>query len=249
MVGVTSVTFRQLPAAEIIELAAKAKLDGIEWGADIHVPPGEVALARRIGAQTRRAGIRVFSYGSYYRLLENRDPRAAFAPVLEAAAALGAPMIRIWAGSVAPGQATAETYEQAARELRVLCGMAAGKGIQVSTEYHRGTLTQDAGSACRLLRAAACPNLHSYWQPNPDITKEQNCAELTRMRPWLSNVHVFQWRGNNVRYLLAEGRYDWPAFLRCAAGAARHYILEFVKDDSPDCFLKDAGTLKGWLHV
>ena len=47
--GLLSVTFRSLPYQRIIELAVKAGLDGIEWGGDEHVPPGNLKLAQEIG--------------------------------------------------------------------------------------------------------------------------------------------------------------------------------------------------------
>ena len=45
--GLLSVTFRHLPFERIIELAAEAGLDGIEWGGDVHVPPGDLKQAEK----------------------------------------------------------------------------------------------------------------------------------------------------------------------------------------------------------
>ena len=45
--GLVSVTFRQLAPEALIDLAARAGLAAIEWGADIHVPPGDDANAVR----------------------------------------------------------------------------------------------------------------------------------------------------------------------------------------------------------
>ena len=65
--GLLSVTFRSLPFERIIDLTVQAGLDGIEWGGDVHVPPGELKLAERIGQAARGAGLVNFSYGSYWR--------------------------------------------------------------------------------------------------------------------------------------------------------------------------------------
>ena len=46
MTGLTSITFRQLTVEQIVELVQQSGLDGIEWGGDVHVKPGEEALAR-----------------------------------------------------------------------------------------------------------------------------------------------------------------------------------------------------------
>ena len=76
MTGLTSVTFRHLSPSEIIRLAQKANMDGIEWGGDIHVPAGDKPTAKIVKEQTMHAGLQVFSYGSYYRLSENARWRA-----------------------------------------------------------------------------------------------------------------------------------------------------------------------------
>ena len=66
--GLVSVSFRSLPPEEIVRLAAGCGLGAIEWGGDVHVPPGDIANAARVGEMTRAAGLAVSSYGSYYRL-------------------------------------------------------------------------------------------------------------------------------------------------------------------------------------
>ena len=55
MLGLTSVTFRGLSPAEILRLACRAGLQCVEWGGDVHVPPEDPALARRVGDATRAA--------------------------------------------------------------------------------------------------------------------------------------------------------------------------------------------------
>ena len=40
-----SITMRNLGADEVVALAVRAGLAGIEWGADGHVPPGEIGVA------------------------------------------------------------------------------------------------------------------------------------------------------------------------------------------------------------
>ena len=63
--GLLSVTFRNLPFEQIIDLTVQAGLDGIEWGGDVHVPPGELKPAERIGQAAREADA---APGSHSRL-------------------------------------------------------------------------------------------------------------------------------------------------------------------------------------
>ena len=144
--GLTSVTFRQKSVEEIIALAAKAGLSGIEWGGDVHVPPGDPAAAAETARKTREAGLCVLSYGSYYRGMEGED----FGPVL------GAPVIRVWAGQKTYEESSFAEFAALARRFRAAAEMAAAEGIRVAFEYHRGTATQTARGTLALLRAADC---------------------------------------------------------------------------------------------
>jgi sugar phosphate isomerase/epimerase len=245
MLGLTSISFRKLGAERIISLVKQAGLDGIEWGGDIHVPPGDSALAARIKERTQKEGLAVFSYGSYYHLLKDSEN---FSPVLETAAALGAPMIRIWAGGLPSAQADTGYYEKAAAELHDVCARAAEHGIRIGLEYHRGTLTDTCDSAQKLLSLAACENLSTYWQPNPDLPLAEHSREIELLLPRVSSIHVFHWEKNNVRRPLAEGESVWKEYMRLL-GKERNYIMEFVLDDNEDNFLADAESLKRMIQT
>lgn len=244
-IGLTSVTFRQKTAEEIIALAKDAGLTGIEWGGDIHVPAGDTETAAEVARKTREAGLEVLSYGSYYRGDEGED----FAPVLESAKALGAPVIRIWAGRKAFEESSEEEIKALAERIREAAQMAQDEGMDLAFEYHRGTATQTVTGALELLKAVHCCNASCYWQPNPDISKEEQLAEIDALLPFLANIHVFAWTGNNVRHPLAEGGANWMEYLsHIREGGKNHaLILEFVKDDSAEQFQSDASTLKEWI--
>ena len=65
--GLCSVTLRALEPSAVVELAAAAGLEAIEWGGDVHVPPGDVDRAGQVRTLTEGAGLAVASYGSYLR--------------------------------------------------------------------------------------------------------------------------------------------------------------------------------------
>lgn len=85
--GLCSVTFRSLSVQAVIDLAAANGIRAIEWGADIHVPSGDLANARDVAARTAKAGLVVSSYGSYI-FAPDFSPEDMTA-VLETAKALG----------------------------------------------------------------------------------------------------------------------------------------------------------------
>jgi len=249
--GLVSVTFRKLPPGEIVALAAQAGLHGIEWGGDIHVPHGDIRQAREVRRMTVEAGLQVASYGSYYQVgCEDREG-IPFARVLETAAELQAPTIRVWAGNRGSREADASWRELVAGETCRIAEMAAEIGITLSFEYHGQTLTDTSASACRLMRAIGRDDVYSYWQPPAGLDPEQQKEGLRAILPWLSNVHVFYWQ-DKQKLPLADGAADWRQYveiIRTAetirkAESERYCLLEFVRDGDPQQFLADAATLR-----
>ena len=55
--GLVSVTFRDKTPEEIISAVKQCGLEGIEWGGDVHVLPGDVSRAREIRHLTEQAGL------------------------------------------------------------------------------------------------------------------------------------------------------------------------------------------------
>ena len=81
--GLCSVTFRRLSPGEVVAAAVAAGVDGIEWGADVHVPPGDRSVADEVARWCTDAGIACPSYGSY--LAAGKSSAARLGPVLASA--------------------------------------------------------------------------------------------------------------------------------------------------------------------
>lgn len=245
--GLVSVTFRPLPPRKIVDLVAEAGLEGIEWGGDVHVPHGDLATAREVAGMTYDRGIAVAAFGSYYRAASLNGP--GFDDVLATAQILGAPTIRVWAGEKSSQDADEAYREQVANDLHRIAKISAAEGITVSLEYHGGTLTDGQESALRLVATVDHPNLRLYWQPEVTRSAQVCAAELARLRPLVSNIHVFQWSrlgSETVRHPLTDGASVWPGYL-AAAMDCDFALLEFVRDGSVDQFLADARTLRKWM--
>ena len=247
--GLCSVSLRALPHGAVVTAAAAAGLAALEWGGDVHVPPGDTATARAVGAATRDAGLRVASYGSYHRAL---DP-AAFDDVLAAAVALGAPRIRVWAGRTASAQAGAEDRAQVARGVADAVRRAGDAGVEIGLEWHGGTLTDTAASTAGLLAAVddlvGAQTLTTYWQPALDTGADEVLAGLAALADRVSTVHVFSWWPGTVRNTLASREDLWERVFALLGGTARDHdaLLEFLPGDDPDHLAGEARTLLGWL--
>lgn len=242
--GLVSITYRSLGAADIIRLAADSGLQAIEWGADVHVPPGDLERARRVAKETRTAGLAVSSYGSYYKA---GSAPASFADILETALALEAPRIRVWAGTLDADQAEGEARRAVTDDLRRVVDLAARQGVRVAVEFHAGTLTSTAASARTLLQDV--PELESYWQPRAGIGSGEALEDLSVLSQRVVHAHVFHWHPHWERHPLAVGAACWPIYMKALHDLGRpiHVQLEYVKDDRPEQLSADAATLLGWL--
>lgn len=247
--GLVSITFRELAPLALVHLAAEAQLEGIEWGGDVHVPHGEEATAREVARMTSDHGLEVAAYGSYYRAAASEAQGLSFGAVLSSAKALGAPVVRVWAGTKGSLEVSPGEREAVVADLRRITEIASREGVAIALEYHRNTLTDTPQSTRDLLEACACPGLETYWQPRVGVEPAETARDIGMLLPWLSHLHVYHWWPETQRLPLREGLQAWGLYLeeaRCAAGE-RYAMLEFVRGSAPQQCLEDARALREWL--
>lgn len=255
--GLCSITFRDLPWPQIVDLAADAGLAGVEWGADVHLPPGERVRAVDIAEACAEAGLACPSYGSYLRAGDPEGPGADVEEVLATAEALGAANVRVWTRWLAVGDATADDRQIVADELRTWAAAAARRGLALSLEHHQWTLTETVASTLALLAEVGTDNLFTYWQPCDGLDVDGARAEVDELRPALSHLHVFHWDSFEQRHPLADGAGLWPDVLARVAAprpgdswrTERWAFLEYVRGDEAVQMAQDAATLRRWVHA
>ncbi len=246
--GLTSITFRKLLPDEIIRLSALAKLDGIEWGGDVHVLPGDITQARQVGTQTRDAGLCVSSYGSYYCI--GQETPDAFLRVLDSAVALEAPIIRVWAGKQGSREASAAYRRQVVCDSQRIADLAHQAGLRIACEWHGGTLTDNAVSAKELFDAVNHPAFCTYWQPRNGESAAFCLYDMDAAMERLIGLHVFSWNPAGDRLPLSSGQRAWKQYLAKASAAGDMFaLLEFVLNDDPHQMLADAATLREWVKL
>ena len=240
--GICSVTLRRQDIDSVVAISAAAGLQAIEWGGDVHVPPGDDAAADRARKRTADAGLAVASYGSYYR--STPDERAAIAPVVATALRLGAPRIRIWAGTAGSTEVSTADGAAVVDGAAAMVAAAAEVGIEVAFEFHRGTLTDDVASTNKLL--AEVGGAGSYWQPPVGLPDDAALETLEAVLPAVRAQHVFAWWPQNERLPLAERAALWRRAFALAPDMDA--LLEFVPDDDPDLVAREAATLHDLIH-
>ena len=251
--GLVSVTFRQLDPAALVDLALHNGLDLIEWGGDVHVPHGDLNRAEEVRRITAEGGLRTAAYGSYYRLGTSEEAGLSFQSVLDTAVALGAPVIRVWAGTLGSDVADESVWETVTRDAERTATMAAEHGICVAIEFHGNTLNDTPDAARRLWSILKHQDLRSLWQPLPTLDRAGQDESLSVVLPRLSHVHVFQWRPGPpiTRHPLAEGSSEWSHWLSVIRSSGREIpaLLEFVENDDPDLLPLEAETLRKLLEA
>jgi sugar phosphate isomerase/epimerase len=248
--GIVSITFKKKKAAEVIDLSVKAGLRGIEWSENYHINPGDISGAAFLKRKTEEAGLKIVSYGSYFRAGAEENYADSFKERLDTAAALGTPAMRIWAWNKGSASASEEDYKKVADESSRAADMASSYGIKLGFEWHRDTLTDTNESAIKLLDMANNKNLYCYWQPTPEIHESQRIQGLRLLGRRLLNIHAYYWDDNRVRKPLVSGKEKWEGYLKSVDREDDRYILlEFVMDDSVQQFLEDAAVLNRWINT
>lgn len=248
--GLVSITFRQLTPEAVIDLVKQAGQDVIEWGGDVHVPHGDLAQAREVRTRTQEAGLHVAAYGSYYRAGHHESETPSFTAVLETTLALGASAIRIWAGHKPLAEVDAPYRARVTDDIRRVADLAAEAGLLIVLEYHRNTLTETDASAQQLLRDVDHPHVRTLWQPHNGVDPAQNAGGLRDVLPWVHYLHVFHWWPTSKdRHPLTTGATVWRNYLAILRHLDRPCwtLLEFVPNDDPGAYLRDAATLQTWI--
>lgn len=248
MSGLASVSFRHLSPKQIIFAANAAGLKGIEWGGDVHVPPGDVDKASDVALMTMYSGLRVLSYGSYYRVGCYNDPALEFSKVLMCAKAMRAPVIRVWAYNKGSCDISAEEYRRIVCEARLIADMAQKESIIIAFECHSGTLTDDYNFELKLLHDISHPFVKTYWQPNQFKSLDYNFSSARSLAPFTVNIHVFNWSASE-RFPLSLGENIWIRYIDIfrSTGLSYGFLLEFMPDDRVESLPREAETLLRWL--
>ncbi len=254
--GLCSITFRRMGAEEVAALTQEVGLDAIEWGGDMHVPPGDVKAAESVRRIMKDACLETVAYGSYYRGVDADGQPVPFDPVLETAIMLGTDTIRVWAGHIGSDGADPGYRRTVIEQTRRAVEMAAAEGIRLGLEFHAGTLCDHHRASRSFLDAVDHPALYTYWQPEywlPDV--ESRLRSLEKLGDRVSNLHVFNWRlaedGRNKvdRHPLEENRAEWQRYLEVplAIDVPHYALIEYVPGDDPRWLASESATLRAMV--
>ncbi len=248
--GLVSATFRGLTIDDIVELTAQNGLHCIEWGGDVHLPPGDVERAYQVAKLTQSAGLRVSSYGTYFRI--GITPIGQFADILTTASAVGAKLVRVWAYDRYFEEWDGPVWNSLVESARMIAQMAEKFGIKVCLECHNRTLTENYYSALRFLQAVDHPALRMYWQPNEYRDFAYNLEAAQALSLYIECIHVFHWDAQG-HYPLKDGIGEWKAYLSVFRERLPQkqlpLLLEFMPDNKVESLPAESQALKRLIEV
>ena len=192
--GFCSISALDRPLVEAAALCAGLGIDGLEITQRLpHLAPDAgVAQARDAGVAVRDAGLEVLAFGSYLGTAEPAAPgEARRAAAL--AAAMGAPILRVWAEPAAGGGDRSRVVAL----LREACDAAADHGVEVAVERHVGSHAERAEDALALLADVERPNVSLNYQVLdllPVDAIEQQPADARALAPRARYMHLKNYR-------------------------------------------------------
>ena len=261
--GLVSISFRKKSIKELIKATKESGLEYIEWGGDVHVPMGKAKLARQVSRLMHGGGLKNASYGSYFGLIYHCDEHfpMPFKKVLKTAKALGAKTVRVWLGWPYCGCKKGcnvficqKHYRKNVAITKKLCNEAEKYGLTLSIECHFKTLSDDYHDTLKFLEDVGCDNLRLYWQPNHAKSFEYNLEALKALRPYISNVHVFNWneKGEKVPLGDEKGVREWTEYIKVLNdenAEERIFFLEFMPDGELNSLPREAKALKALIEA
>lgn len=235
--GLVSVSFRDRSPQEILEAVKACGLSCIEWGSDVHVPPGQ---ASAIAALQQQYGVTCCSYGTYFRL--GVTPLAELEAYIRAARLLGTDILRLWCGSKNSGEYSEAEKQALFAQCHMAADLAQKHGVTLCLECHNGTYTDCKEGALELMEAVASPRFRMYWQPNQYRTVEENLAYARLLAPYTRHLHVFNWKGKE-KFPLIDAKGVWREYLACFE-KEHTLLLEFMPDGRLETLPREAAALK-----
>lgn len=202
--GFTSTSFRQIKSLEkIVDIAVKAEIDCIEWGGDVHVR--SIADARKAKELCDKAGIRINSFGSYYRVgSKNADE---WKEICEIASTMGARSVRVWLGRADSEKTDELTYKIIVEDTKSICAKAKEYGLIVCPECHDNTFNNNTDAFLKIHKDVGCDNFRTYFQSRYKRL-EYDLDRIERTLPYIETVHISYSEQSREQFPLF-----WPGYI------------------------------------
>ena len=246
-VALCSIAFRERLLEYTLAVAADIGFQGVEiWGREPHI--SEQFDASRVKAVRRMVGERgleVAVFGSYLRLgatHTNSAGTVSLKDVVQTAAALGAPIIRVWASDLGSDEADEQVWQNTVAEAREAAACAAKMGLVLAAEMHSNTLADTASCARKLVEDVDSDAFALNFQASSKLTDDKPTERLVAVLPSVVHLHAQNYaplddNGDRVeRVGLADGFVDYAPLVSLLrkAGYQGSLAVEFAPTNAKD---------------
>lgn len=241
--GVASVTFRNKNVTEVVEIAKNAGINYIEWGADVHVKTLEDALnAKKLCDQN---GIKICSYGSYYRV--GCGNGEMWKKICENANAMGASSVRVWLGEKDSEKTSDDEYRRLLSDLKSICSVAKEYGLSVCPECHDNTFNNNTDAFLKIQNELNADNFKTYFQSRY-FRFDYDIDRIEKTFGFIENVHVsYRDLAREQRFKKKDRRYLEKLLKKLLQMNFSGIVLvEFTKGSKEKNFIKDINKLKAY---
>ncbi len=251
-----TIAFRERLLEYSLDIAREAGLDGVEiWGREPHIAEqydeNRIAAVRRMVAER---GLEVAVFGSYLRFGAVKTESMGLRDVLQTAAGLQAPIIRVWASDLGSEEADEDIWQETVLQCREAAHSARKMDMRLAVEMHSNTLADTAESARRLVEKVDCENFGLNYQALPSVDDDA-FARLEHVLPWVYHLHAQNYApldgnpGKLERVALEDGVIDYEPLIErlCSNGYDGYVAVEFGPSNAGDkreAVLRDCRYLK-----
>lgn len=243
--GFTTTSFRQIKdLKKIVDIARQAEIDCIEWGGDKHVK--SVEDARQTKELCDKAGIRINSYASYYRVgCKNADE---WKKICEIASTMGARSVRVWLGRADSEKTDEATYKIIVEDTKSICAVAKEYGLIVCPECHDNTFNNNTDAFLKIHKEVGCDNFRTYFQSRYKRL-EYDLDRIERTLPYIETVHISFSEQSREQFPKFNPNYiDTLIEKIVSSGFDGNILLEYTYlcgyYGIPSCMVKDMKKLK-----
>ncbi len=252
-VGLCTIAFGNLPLNDVIDLAEKHHLDGVEiWGKD-HLPlDASNETIDKVRKLCEDKGLEINAYGSYIRVVDNPDFEKEMERGLDIANRLSANILRIWSGGK---ELDKSRWDEVADKILPWTEPAKEKNIVIAFECHDNCVLESAEALRYVVEKVNSRYLRTYYQPFVKPDKEDPYTQAKILAPYVVCVHAQNrpkepnantWRSEFIE----TGTVDYTKVknILVSNGFDGYFEIEFVSDSNPIEGLKrDAEFLRSLI--
>jgi hypothetical protein len=224
-----------------LRIAREAGVGGVEWASGTSLKPGDTVEAGNLMMRTLRAGLSTVSYASPFRF--GIHDHGSFTEVLQTAAVLYSPLVRVWTGPRGVGTGTIDKSGRPcsgfSAEILRLADRAGNQGISLCFSFAKASLLDSYESAIRLFDALDHPFVKLVWEPLEgcgfDASREAFAALSGRIGLMLARSSPVP----GLTGTLAENEEEWLEYLDAydeqggSPDMLRHVVIDSFGQAAP----------------